>query len=83
MSPEGKWMQALSFATDAAIAKDKVRIVAIVEKHKPIVYPIAVVASTQQKATSRRQFIGYGPERRGAENPFAIRVWKTLACCSR
>ena len=41
------------FATDAAIAKDKVRVVATVKKHKPIVYPIAIVAKTQQKNLSQ------------------------------
>lgn len=37
------------FSTDAAIAKDKVRVVATMEKHQPIVYPLAVVAATQKK----------------------------------
>ena len=37
------------FATDAAIAKDKVRVVAVIEEHKPVIYPIAVVSSTKNK----------------------------------
>lgn len=41
------------FATDAATAGDKVRVAVVMEKHKPIFYPIAVVAATQQKDLSR------------------------------
>jgi len=54
------------FATDAAIAKDKVRIVATLEKHKPIVYPVAVVAATRNKELSRR-FIDFVLSKEGQE----------------
>jgi|SRR5208337_274212 len=42
------------FATDAAIVKDKVKIVSVMEKHKSIVYPIAVVSSTQKKELAQK-----------------------------
>jgi molybdate transport system substrate-binding protein len=54
------------FATDAAIAKDKVRIVATMEKHKPIVYPVAVVAATQKKELSQR-FIDFVLSKEGQD----------------
>ena len=54
------------FATDAAVAKDKVRIVAVMEKHKPIVYPVAAVAATQKKELSQR-FIDYVLSEEGRE----------------
>jgi molybdate transport system substrate-binding protein len=46
------------FATDAAMAKDKARVALTAEKHKPISYPIAVVATTHAKETAQR-FIDY------------------------
>jgi molybdate transport system substrate-binding protein len=46
------------FSTDAAIAKEKVREAARLDKHKPIRYPIAVVAGTQKKEPAQR-FIAY------------------------
>jgi molybdate transport system substrate-binding protein len=46
------------FSTDAAIAKDKVRVVAELPKHKPIRYPIAIVAGAQKKGLAQR-FIDY------------------------
>ncbi len=42
------------FATDAAIAKDKVTVVSLMDKHKPIVYPIAVVSSTQNRPLAQK-----------------------------
>ena len=42
------------FTTDAIQMKDKVRIVLTAEKHKPILYPIAVVAASQKKELSQR-----------------------------
>ena len=42
------------FATDAAIAKDKVKVVAVMEKHKPILYPVAIVSATQKKELAQR-----------------------------
>jgi len=42
------------FATDAAIAKDKVRVVVAAEKLKPILYPVAVVATARAKETAQR-----------------------------
>ncbi len=42
------------FATDAAAAKDKVRIITKMEKHKPIVYPLAVIAATRKKEAAQR-----------------------------
>lgn len=54
------------FATDAAVAKDKVRIIATMEKHKPIVYPVAVVAATQKKELSQR-FIDFVLSEEGQE----------------
>ena len=46
------------FSTDAAIAKDKVRVAAVLEKLKPITYPIAVVERTQSKELAQH-FIDY------------------------
>jgi len=37
------------YATDAAVAKNKVKIAVRMEKHKPILYPIAIVSATQKK----------------------------------
>jgi molybdate transport system substrate-binding protein len=54
------------FATDAAAARDKVRIVATMEKHKPIVYPVAIVAATQKKELSQR-FIDFVLSKEGQE----------------
>jgi molybdate transport system substrate-binding protein len=54
------------FATDAAVAGDKVRIVAVMEKHKPIVYPVAIVAATQKKELSQR-FIDFVLSKEGQE----------------
>ncbi|WP_244086349.1 extracellular solute-binding protein, partial [Desulforhabdus sp. TSK] len=42
------------FATDAAVAREKVRVAAKMDKHQPIVYPVAVVAATQKKELARR-----------------------------
>lgn len=46
------------FSTDAAIARDKVRVAASMAGHTPIKYPIAVVAGTRDAELSRR-FIEY------------------------
>ncbi len=46
------------FATDAAIAKDKVRVVTEIPTVKPIVYPVAVVAASAQKEQAQA-FIAY------------------------
>jgi molybdate transport system substrate-binding protein len=54
------------FATDAAISIDKVRVIATMEKHKPILYPIAIVATTQKQVLSRR-FIDMVLSREGQE----------------
>jgi molybdate transport system substrate-binding protein len=54
------------FATDAAIARDKVRVVATLEKHKPMLYPIAIIATTQKQDLSLR-FIGMVLSREGQE----------------
>jgi molybdate transport system substrate-binding protein len=40
----------LVYSTDAAIAKGKVKVVMTVTEHPPILYPIAVTASTSKKA---------------------------------
>lgn len=42
------------FATDAAVAKDRVRVVLEAQKHKPITYPISVVGSTKNKDLAKR-----------------------------
>lgn len=42
------------FSTDATIAKDKVRVVAVMDGHKPIQYPIAVVAGSEKKELAGR-----------------------------
>lgn len=42
------------FATDAAVAKDKVQVAAVAEGHQPILYPVAVVAGTKKKDLSQR-----------------------------
>jgi molybdate transport system substrate-binding protein len=54
------------FATDAAIARDKVQVVATLEKHKPILYPVAVVAATQKKDLAQR-FIAFVLSKEGQE----------------
>jgi molybdate transport system substrate-binding protein len=46
------------YATDAAIAKGKVKVVAEVAGHQPIVYPIALVAASQKKALGQ-QFLDF------------------------
>ena len=46
------------FSSDAATAKDKVAVVADVEKHAPILYPIAVIASSAKK-TLAGKYIDY------------------------
>ncbi|MBP8645822.1 MAG: molybdate ABC transporter substrate-binding protein [Syntrophobacteraceae bacterium] len=62
------------FGTDALIAKDKVRVVATMTKHEPILYPIAVVATTVKKDSSR-QFIDFvqGPEGREILSKYGFR----------
>jgi molybdate transport system substrate-binding protein len=47
-----------AFATDAAVAKDKVQVAAAAEGHTPIRYPVAVIAGTKKKELSQR-FIGF------------------------
>jgi molybdate transport system substrate-binding protein len=42
------------FATDAVIAGDKVRVIATMEKHQPILYPVAIVAATRKKDLAQR-----------------------------
>ncbi len=54
------------FATDAALAKDKVQLVATLAKHQPILYPIAVVAATQKKDLAQR-FIDFVLSKEGQE----------------
>jgi len=54
------------FATDAAIARDKVQVVATLEKHKPILYPVAVVAATEKKDLAQR-LIDFVLSREGQE----------------
>ena len=46
------------YATDAAIAKGKVKTVAEVVGHQPIVYPVALVAASQKKALGQ-QFLEF------------------------
>ncbi|MFZ5448863.1 MAG: molybdate ABC transporter substrate-binding protein [Thermodesulfobacteriota bacterium] len=41
------------FATDAAVAKGKVKVVAVVQGHQPITYPVAVVATSQKRALAQ------------------------------
>ena len=41
------------FATDAAIAKGKVKTVAEVQGHQPIIYPVALVAASQKQALAQ------------------------------
>jgi molybdate transport system substrate-binding protein len=43
----------LVYSTDAAIAKGKVKVVQTVTEHAPILYPIAVTASTGKKALAQ------------------------------
>lgn len=54
------------YATDAAAAKDRVRVVAQVPTVSPIVYPVAVVAGSANKEKAQA-FIGYlrSPEAQG------------------
>jgi molybdate transport system substrate-binding protein len=41
------------FATDAAIAKGKVKTVAEVQGHQPIIYPVALVAASQKQVLAQ------------------------------
>jgi len=41
------------FATDAAIAKEKVKTVAGVQGHQPIIYPVALVAASPKRALAQ------------------------------
>jgi len=54
------------YATDAAIAKNKVQVVATLGKHKPILYPAAVVATTQKKDLAQR-FLAFVLSKNGQE----------------
>jgi molybdate transport system substrate-binding protein len=42
------------FATDAAVAKDKVRVVSVAEGHQPIRYPVAAIAGTKKRDLSQK-----------------------------
>jgi molybdate transport system substrate-binding protein len=42
------------YETDAAIANGKVKVVAAMENHKPILYPIAIVTSTQKRELAQK-----------------------------
>jgi molybdate transport system substrate-binding protein len=42
------------YATDAAVMKDRVKVVAAVSGHDPITYPVAVVAGSSQEALAGR-----------------------------
>lgn len=46
------------YATDAAIAKEKVKLIAEASKHQPIRYPIAIISSTKNREAAAR-FIGF------------------------
>lgn len=46
------------FSTDAIVVKEKVQVVTVLEKHSPIVYPIAIVAATQKQDLAGR-FLDY------------------------
>ncbi|MCE5333977.1 MAG: molybdate ABC transporter substrate-binding protein [Desulfobacteraceae bacterium] len=54
------------FSTDAVVAKDRVRVVAVMELEIPIVYPIGVVAATQKKELAGR-FIQFALSAEGQE----------------
>ncbi len=54
------------FATDAAVAKDHVSIALEATKHKPITYPISIVASTKNKDLAER-FIDFVLSKEGRE----------------
>lgn len=54
------------FATDAAAAGDKVRVVATLTKHQPILYPVAMVAGTRKKELAQR-FIAFLLSKEGQE----------------
>jgi molybdate transport system substrate-binding protein len=42
------------FSTDAAVAKDKVKVALEAKNHKPIVYPVALVSTTKRKDLAER-----------------------------
>ena len=46
------------FATDAAIAKGKVKTVATVQGHQPIVYPVALVSASPKKELAQ-EFLNF------------------------
>jgi len=46
------------YATDAAVAKGKVKTVTEVQGHQPIVYPVALVAASQKQALSQ-EFLNF------------------------
>ncbi len=46
------------YATDAAVVRNKVRVISDIKGHKPVVYPIGVVSSTKNRAAAL-SFIKY------------------------
>ncbi len=54
------------FATDAAVAKERVRVVLEAQKHKPITYPISVVGATKNKNLAGR-FVNFVLSKDGQE----------------
>ncbi|MCF8068497.1 MAG: molybdate ABC transporter substrate-binding protein [Desulfobacterales bacterium] len=54
------------YSTDAVIGGDKIKVVTHVEGHKPIIYPIAVLASSHDKARSAH-FIDFVLSERGQQ----------------
>jgi molybdate transport system substrate-binding protein len=54
------------FATDAAVAKDKVQVVTTLQKHETILYPLAIVAATPKKELAQR-FIDFVMSKEGQE----------------
>ena len=61
------------FATDAAIAKEKVKTVIEVQGHQPIVYPVALVAASQKKALAQGSWTSFLPPKVGNSKQIWIR----------
>jgi len=54
------------YNTDAAVAKERIKVVQELQGHKPVVYPIAVVASTKKQTTAKK-FLDFVTGQRGQE----------------
>ena len=67
------------FATDAAIARGKVKIVAAAQGTQPIIYPVALVAASPKKALAQ-SFLDFILSPAGPGGLQEIWLWPSLGC---